>query len=205
MKVLVVGASGLIGSAVVEALKTRGDEVIEASRSGKHKVDLTDPVSIKALFNEIGKVDAIAATAGHTPFKPLKEMEVSDFEAGLDDKFLGQVSLVKIGTEFLNDGGSFALMSGVLGDDPIIMGSVASSVNGAIQAFTRAAAIELPRGIRINNIAPTILAEAKPAVIALFPGEIPVPAFEVGQAYVKAIHGAHTGQTIRVGYVPGGK
>ena len=39
----------------------------------------------------------------------------------------------------------------------------------------------------------------------LFPGEIPVPAFEVGQAYVKAIHGAHTGQTIRVGYVPGGK
>jgi NAD(P)-dependent dehydrogenase (short-subunit alcohol dehydrogenase family) len=107
--------------------------------------------------------------------------------------------------DYLTDGGSFALMSGVLADDPIIMGSVASSVNGAIQAFTRAAAIELPRGIRINNIAPTILAEAKPGVIALFPGEIPVPAFEVGQAYVKAIHGAHTGQTIRVGYVPGGK
>ncbi|MEY4312272.1 MAG: hypothetical protein RLZZ571_1042, partial [Actinomycetota bacterium] len=99
MKVLVVGASGLIGSAVVEALKARGDEVIEASRSGKHKVDLMDPASIKALFNEIGKVDAIAATAGHTPFKPLKEMEVSDFEVGLDDKFLGQVSLVKIGVD----------------------------------------------------------------------------------------------------------
>lgn len=200
MKVLLVGASGLIGSAAAEALRAHGDEVIEASRSGKYQVDLMNPDSIKALFKSVGKVDAIAAAAGHTPFKPFKDMEMADFHHGLDDKLLGQVSLAQIGVDHLNDNGSITLMSGVLFDDPIYLSTVASTVNGAIQGFVRAASIDLPRGIRINNISPTILTEAKPAVIALFPGQKPVPAAEVGLSYVRAIHGFQTGQTIRVGY-----
>ena len=200
MKVLFVGASGLIGSAAVSALRAHGAEVIEASRSGKNQVDLMNPDSIKALFKSVGKVDAIASAAGHTPFKPLKDMEISDFEHGLDDKLLGQVSLTQIGVDYLNDNGSITLMSGVLFDDPVHMGTVASTVNGAIQGFVKSAALDLPRGIRINNISPTILVEATPGALALFPGQKPVPAVEVGLSYVKAIYGFHTGQTIRVGY-----
>lgn len=33
-------------------------------------------------------------------------------------------------------------------------------VDGAIDAFVRSAAIEIPRGIRINSVSPTILEES---------------------------------------------
>src|SRR5438874_9405498 len=41
-------------------------------------------------------------------------------------------------------------VSGILNDDPIFAGVAASTVSGALEAFVRAAAIELPKGLRIN-------------------------------------------------------
>ena len=57
MRILVVGASGVLGQAVVTALAS--NEVVEASRSGVHRVDLREPATIGALYAEIGEVDAV--------------------------------------------------------------------------------------------------------------------------------------------------
>lgn len=199
MKVLLVGASGALGTAVARALGVDA-EVIAASRSGEYRVDLTDPASIADLFESVGTVDAIACAAGVTPFKALTDLSRDDFQAGIVDKLLGQIELVRQGIDHLADGGSFTLVSGVLAYDPIVSGAVAATVNGAVDAFVRAAAIELPRGLRINAVSATVFEEAWNTYGDFFAGYRPVPVAEAARAYVKSARGQQTGQIYRVGY-----
>ena len=125
-------------------------------------------------------------------------MTDADSRVGLNDKLMGQVNLALLGREFLNDGGSITLTSGVLSHDPIRAGSSASMVNGAIDAFVRAAAIELPRGLRINSVSPGVLLESMPAYGPFFRGHEPVPGARVALAYSKSVEGARTGQVFEV-------
>lgn len=200
MKVLVVGASGTLGKAVVAALQKEGHEVLEASRSGQYAVDITDTSSIDTLYESVGAIDAVACAAGKTPFVALEDLTSEQFYAGINDKLMGQVELVCRGVAHMRDGGSFTLISGVVGPEPIRTGAVPSLVNGGLDYFVRAAAVELPRGIRINTVSPTALEESWGAYGATFPGFRPVPAADAGQAYVRSVAGAQTGHTYRVGY-----
>jgi NAD(P)-dependent dehydrogenase (short-subunit alcohol dehydrogenase family) len=202
MRILLVGANGLLGRAVHAALTGpgAGHDVVTASRSSGEHVDLTDPASIAALYERVGTVDAVACAAGVTPFAPLPELRLDQYRAGLTDKLLGQIALVRLGLDHVADGGSFTLVSGILGEDPIATGSVAATVNGGLYAFARAAAIELPRGLRINTVSPTVFAEAWDAYGDYFPGYPPVPVAEAARAFLKSISGHQTGQTYRVGY-----
>ena len=193
MRILVIGAGGLVGGAAVAALKGR-HEVIEASRSGEVAVDLSKPESIRRMFDDVGTVDAVVACTGSVPFKPLAELTPEDFSAAFGDKVLGQVSLVQLGADHVSDGGSFTLTSGVLAREPIQTGAAASLANGALESFVMAAAAELPRGIRINAVSPSVLEDAT-GYHEYFPGFAKVSSESLGQAYVKSVEGIQTGQT----------
>ena len=169
-----VGASGRLGTAVVAALGDR-HEVVSASRSGEHFVDLTNSASIAGLYASVGQVDAVVCTAGKTPYGPLAELTSDQWLAGVRDKLLGQVELVRLGLPHVADGGSFTLVSGILSVEPVLTSAVASTVDGGIDAFVRSAAIELPRGIRINTVSATVFEEAWDAYGAMFPGATPDP------------------------------
>lgn len=192
MKILVVGASGRLGTAAADALSER-HEVIGASRSGSVQVDLSDADSISRMFEEVGKVDAVIACTGTAPFKPLEELSEQDFTDGFKNKVLGQVNLVRLGTQYLNDGGSFTLTTGVLAREPIKTGAASSLVNGALESFVMAASAELPRGLRINAVSPSVLEEAT-NYHSYFPGFSRIPTQDVGQAYVKSVEGIQTGR-----------
>ena len=196
MKFLVVGSTGLIGSYVAKTLSKHGT-VIGVSRTTQISVDVKDPASIKAMYEKVGKVDAVASCIGKVAFKPVAELTYEDYLMGLKDKALGQVELVRAGIDFLNDRGSFTLMTGVLARDPIPAGSVAALANGAIESFTLAAAIDLPRGLRINTVSPNVLVEAT-SYHASFPGFHQVTAQSVADAYVKSILGKQTGQIYKL-------
>jgi NAD(P)-dependent dehydrogenase (short-subunit alcohol dehydrogenase family) len=198
MRILVVGATGTVGKAAAAELGRR-HEIIRAGRSsGDVTVDLMDEASIRAMFKTAGKLDAVVATAGHTHFGPLAKMTAADFRKGLDDKLMGQINLTLIGQHLLNDGGSITLTSGVLDRDPIRQGANAAAVNGALGAFVRSAAIELPRGLRINVVSPGLLEESVKKYDGFFPGHEPVSSARVGLAYAKSVEGAITGQVIIV-------
>jgi NAD(P)-dependent dehydrogenase (short-subunit alcohol dehydrogenase family) len=192
MKILIVGANGLLGSAAASALRER-HEVIEASRSGQVTVDLAEPDSIQRMFELVGTVDAVISCTGSVPFKPLAELTDKDFRSGFEDKVLGQVNLVQAGVHHISDGGSFTLTSGILAREPILTGVAASLANGALESFVMAAAAELPRRIRINAVSPSVLAEAT-SYHEYFPGFPQVPAETVGRAFVKSVEGIQTGQ-----------
>ena len=200
MKILLIGASGTVGSAVEQELGSR-HELIRAGRShGDIHVDIADPVSICALYQKLGTVDAVICAAGQVVFKALTEMTPEDFELGLRNKLMGQVNLVMLGQAALNDGGSFTLTTGILSEAPIASGASAALVNGALDAFVRGAAIELPRGLRINSVSPTVLVEALPSYGPYFRGFKPATGADVALAYARSVEGRQTGQTYRVGY-----
>ena len=200
MKIIVIGASGTIGRAVSEELSQR-HEVIRVGRTrGDYQVDITSQESVEALFAQTGEVDAIVSTTGNLHFGPLSTMTDSQFNLGLQDKLLGQIRLALVGQHFLRDGGSITLVSGIVAQEPIAQGVNATTVNAGLEGFVRAAACELPRGIRTNLISPTVLSESLAAYGDFFPGFPSVPAAAVAQAYRRSIEGVQTGRIYPVGY-----
>ena len=103
-----------------------------------------------------------------------------------------------IGRAFIADGGSFTLTTGVLTHDPIRMGPCASMVNGAVESFVKAAAIEMPRGQRINCVSPGVITEAMEGYAPYVRGHDPVPAARAALAYAKSVEGLRTGQIFEV-------
>lgn len=198
MKIILVGASGTIGKAIDRELRERHDIVRVGRNSGELQVNIADPASIRRLFEQTGPFDALISAAGNAHFGALEELSAKEFAVGLDDKLMGQINLVLIGREFANDGASFTLTSGVLSEDPIRYGAAVSTVNAALDGFVRAAAIELPRDLRINSVSPTILEESLPAYGPYFRGFKAVPAATVALAYAKSAEGRQTGQVYRV-------
>jgi NAD(P)-dependent dehydrogenase (short-subunit alcohol dehydrogenase family) len=198
MKVLIVGASGIIGRAVSSELGQRHEVITAGRNSGDVRLDITDSDSIRAAFAEAGPVDAVVSTSGTVKFAPFAELDSAGYEIGLRDKLMGQVNLVLIGRDSISDGGSFTLTTGTLDRDPIVAGSSASMVNGAINAFVMAAAIEMPRGQRINAVSPGVIEEAMEAYAPFFRGFEPVPAARAALAYSKSVEGARTGIVFRV-------
>jgi len=198
MKIVVVGATGTIGKAVVGALQDRHEIVKVGKKGGDLHVDITDAESIRSLFKKIGSFDALVSAAGKVHFGDFGTMTEKEFAVGLKDKLMGQVNLVLIGRDHINDGGSFTLTAGVLSHDPIRYGVSASLVNGALESFVKAAAIEMPRGLRINVVSPGVLTESLPTYGDYFRGHEPVPGARVANAYLKSVEGRMTGQVLTV-------
>ena len=200
MKIIVIGASGTVGRAVAQELSQR-HEVIHVGRTqGDYQVDITSQQSVESLFEKTGRVDAIVSATGNLFFGPLATMSDSDFNQGLQDKLLGQIRLALTGQHYLNDGGSITLISGIVAHEPIAQGVNATTVNAGLEGFVRAAACELPRGIRINLISPTVLTESAAAYDGFFPGFASVPAASVAQAYRRSVEGIQSGRIYKVGY-----
>lgn len=198
MKIVIVGASGTVGSAVSELL-AKDHQVIRVGHSqGDATVDMRDPASIKALFAKLGQFDALVVASGSVAFNALTEMTDEQWQVGLESKLMGQINLTRAAIPHLNDKGSITLISGILSEEPINWGANATTINGAIDHFVKAAACELPRGLRINVVSPTVLTESMDKYAGFFPGFVPVPAARVAQAYQKSVLGVQTGQVFRV-------
>ncbi|MFE3767134.1 short chain dehydrogenase [Streptomyces sp. NPDC059104] len=199
MKVLLIGAGGTLGRAVHTALRERGHEVVTASRKGADvRVDITDPDSVRAMYEAVGPVDAVACAAGSVPWRPLGELTTADVRAGLEGKAVSQIELVRQGAARLPAHASFTLITGILAREPLLSGSVASLANGAVEAFVRAAAIELPGRQRVNAVSPTVFTESLGVYGDTFAGFDPVPVARAANAYVKSVEGHRTGEIFRV-------
>jgi NAD(P)-dependent dehydrogenase (short-subunit alcohol dehydrogenase family) len=197
-RVLLIGATGPVGRAAAAALAHH--DIIRAGRhSGDLHADLGDSASLKAMFAAVAPLDAVVCCAGGAAFAPLTEMTEAAFFRGLTGKLMGQVNVVLCGLPFLRDGGSFTLTSGSLDRYPVRTGANAATINAGLAGFVRAAALDMPRGLRINVVSPTVLEESAARLAALLPGHEPVSAGRVGLAFVKSVDGALTGETICVG------
>lgn len=194
MRVIVVGGMGTIGSAVVKMLSERHEVVVAGRKAGAVTVDLAAPDSIRAMFQTVGKFDAVVSAAGQAKFGSLDDLTDADYLFSFSNKLMGQANLVRIGRQFIADGGSLTLTTGVLSQEPIKGSASISMVNAGLEGFVRAAALELPRGIRVNVVCPPWVTET---LIARKMDPSPgMPAARVAQAYLASVEGMMTGQTL---------
>lgn len=199
LKVILIGAQGKMGQAALSGLKKH--EVITASRSGEgcdHKVDITSSDSLKALFEKVGKFDAVVNTVGYCEYANFMEMTEEQWGTTIQSKMMGQINLVKVGLDYINDAGSFTLISGILNVKPIPMAIADATTSGAIDTFVKCVAHELPRGVRINVVNPTVLEEAWDVYGEMMPGFQPVPGALVGKAFERSVDGFITGKVLFV-------
>jgi len=189
MRILVIGASGTIGKAVADALATK-HEVVRASRHGEVRVDIVDPKSIQHMYARVGALDAVVSCAGDAVFGRLEKLTDADFDSSLGNKLMGQVNVVRFGVGAVRDGGSFTLTAGIFAQKPWPGVPALALVNGALESFARAAALDLPRGIRINVVSPPFIKETAEKMGF----QAPMTAAENAKWYVGLVEGTESGK-----------
>ncbi len=201
MKIIVVGATGTIGAAVAKALAANKHEVVAASRNGAVKVNLDEPASIRAMFDTVRDVDAMISCAGNAVFKPFADLTDADYELCLRSKLMGQVALARTAKDQLRDGGSITVTTGVLALRPMPGSAAISLVNAGLEGFVRAAALEMPRRLRINAVSPPWVKET---LVKLRMDPAPgLAAADVAKAYVAAVERADQGKILEPGKLGG--
>jgi NAD(P)-dependent dehydrogenase (short-subunit alcohol dehydrogenase family) len=200
-KVLIIGGTGNIGSAIVKELEKDTDVISASYSDSNYPVDLGDAETIDALyknFEEKSLDGIVCAAARGVVFKKPEAMTIDDYTNSMQQKLLGQIQLVLKGMKYLNDNGSFTLTTGCLNRDYITGGSAAAMINDAVEGFAKASALELPRGLRINVVSPNLLEVSAEQYAALMPGFPTVNSDKVVKAYRKSIYGVQTGQVYTI-------
>ena len=198
MKILVIGGEGTIGRVVSKYLQKKHDVIIGGRNTGDIQIDISDGSSIQTAFDKIGKVDAIACIAGEARWAPFMDLSEEDYYIGIRSKLMGQVNVVRIGQEYLTQGGSITLSTGILADDPVSMTTSAAMVNGALHSFVQAVDLEIGNDIRVNVVSLGLVEDAYEKYKDYFPGHNPISMEKAVNAYVKSIEGKGRGKIIRV-------
>ncbi|MEU3273999.1 short chain dehydrogenase [Saccharomonospora sp. NPDC006951] len=198
MRILAVGGAGTIGRKLVPALRSRGHEVVVAGReSGEVHVDLASPETVEDMYRQVGAVDGVVSIAAHGALDEFRSLTSADLLDNMRAKFFGQVDLVLTGQRHCADGASFTLTSGIFADEawPGVTGG--GVINAALHGFVLSAAVELPRGMRINVVSPTMIGDSVEAFAEHFPGMRPVPMDDLVEHYLSCVEGEGTGHIVR--------
>ena len=182
MRILVVGASGTIGSAVAGDLDDRGHIVLGASRhTARYEVDVHDLESVRALLERIRAVDALVCAAGEAIYEALGPGDIGGFDATLEQSVADQIQLVDEASKRVRE--CIVLTAGMVAVEA--NGSVATAMtDGALERFVRKMTL-VRRRPRINVVSPPLVHEtARKLGIA---ADVGVPAGRVATLYRRAI------------------
>ena len=183
---IVTGGGGGIGGAIARALGKAGYRVgvLDAQASPAQAVaatipgavafaaDVTDEASVAAALKDFGPVDLLVNAAGIMKKGLLLDQSVADFRRMLDINLIGAFVMLKaVGP------GMMARRSGTIINITSIAGIQANSEGGAygpskagLANLTTQMALELaPHGIRVNAIAPGMIAAGMAAAAAADP------------------------------------
>ncbi|WP_165733355.1 short chain dehydrogenase [Polaribacter sp. 20A6] len=197
--IILIGANGKMGQAALTGLGKH--KIITAGRSADSydfQVDITSEASLRKLYEDVGHFDAVVNTVGVCEYANFTEMTEEQWMSTILSKMMGQINIVRIGQEYIADKGSFTLITGILNTKPIPFAIADATTSGAIDTFVKCVAFEMPRGIRVNSINPTVLEEAWDVYGEMMPGFEPVPGKLVGKAFERSVDVFITGQVIFV-------
>jgi len=164
------------GARVVCAGRSRGDmdRIVEVGggRAFHHEVDVRDRESVEALLKGaselMGRIDVIVSNAGISADAPITTLEESDWNEVLQTNLTGTFHLTQAGIPYLTEtAGSVINISSALATRVAPGAAAYSASKAAIEMFTRSCAVELaPSGIRVNAVAPGIIATGLGARLA---------------------------------------
>ena len=180
---IVTGGSRGIGRAIVELLAADGadvtfffrdnaaaaDAVVGAGSTSGAKVaalqvDVRDSAACAAAVATVaercGRIDILVNNAGVIRDNPLAAFEDDDVAAVIDTNVTGVFNVTRAVVPYMTAqrAGTIVNLSSVSGDKGGRGQTNYAASKGAINAFTRALAVELaPRKIRVNGVAPGVI------------------------------------------------
>jgi NAD(P)-dependent dehydrogenase (short-subunit alcohol dehydrogenase family) len=163
-RVVVVGGTSGMGLATVRATAELGAEVFAAgtrplaqreSIAGVEQVevDVTDQESVRALFDKVGELDHLMVTASPGSPAAFLDQDLSAARTFVDGKFFGSWTCARFAAPRLRTRGSITFVTGGAVVRPPAHGSMITAAFAAVEALTRALAIELGP-VRVNTIRP---------------------------------------------------
>jgi NAD(P)-dependent dehydrogenase (short-subunit alcohol dehydrogenase family) len=171
-RVVILGGTSGIGLATARAAQGQGAAVVVASSrsqrvesalaalQGKAEgevVDLADESQVRALFERLGAFDHLVYSAGETLYlETLYKMQIDQARGFANLRLWGAFMAAKYGGPHIQPGGSITLTNGVAALRPHKGWTVAASICGAMEALTRALAVELAP-IRVNAVCPGVV------------------------------------------------
>ncbi len=171
-RVVVIGGTSGIGRAVAQRAAAQGAEIVIASSNQARidaalqhlpkgtigqRLDVTDEAAVGDFFDRLGDFDHLVYTAGEALLlKPITELTLQEARDFFEIRYWGAVAAVKYGAAHLRPGGSVVLSSGGVATRPGPGTTAPASVTGAVEALTRALALDLAP-IRVNAVRPGIV------------------------------------------------
>ncbi|GAA5035548.1 SDR family NAD(P)-dependent oxidoreductase [Microbacterium fluvii] len=161
--VLVVGATGYIGSAIAGRLADEGAIVVGASRSGDADltIDGTDAASvaagIAAVLAEHGRIDGVVVTAAPSlgTLDPALSSDPEQVLAAVDGKAMSFLRIASAALPAMRDRG-YGRIVGISGQNAYFTGSITGSIrNAALNiAAKNLADAHAGTGITVNTVNP---------------------------------------------------
>ncbi|MGJ8641371.1 MAG: SDR family NAD(P)-dependent oxidoreductase [Opitutaceae bacterium] len=168
--VLVVGATGSLGTAVVHRLTAKAARLVItgrnvdglaelSSKSGAQSIaaDLQDEGSRGELISALPKLDGVVFAAGIAPLSPVRYLKDADLDACFQLNAQIPLLLVRdlLKAKKLNKGASIVCLSSVAASHGTAGYAAYSASKAALEAAVRCLAVELaPKRIRVNCVAP---------------------------------------------------
>ena len=147
-RVLVIGASGGIGSATADAFKAAGADV---SRPARATLDITDDASVAAFFDAEQPFDHVVIAAAATRTGTVADLDMAHATASMDNKFFGAYRVARAAS--VKDHGSITFVSGFLANRPTPGTALQGAINAAVDALARGLALERAP-VRVNSVSP---------------------------------------------------
>lgn len=175
--VIITGASGGIGSGVVDAFRTSGYNIVATSRAVNRSLTASPSLvlvdgdiveqetaskTVKAAIEHFGRIDVLVNTAGIYITKPFTDFTTEDFNALVSINLLGFLYITQLSVKQMlkQQSGSVVSITASLADQPIagVNGSVSMITKGGLNTAIRSLAIEYAKdGIRFNGVAPGVV------------------------------------------------
>jgi NAD(P)-dependent dehydrogenase (short-subunit alcohol dehydrogenase family) len=174
-RIVILGGTSGIGFATAQAAAQEDAAVVVVSsrqsnvdkavaslpkNAEGYAADLSSEDGVRGLFERIGAFDHLAFTAGET--LQLGELSATRLEAARNAfnlRFWGAFAAAKYAAKNIRPGGSIVLTTGIASLRPLKGWTVAAAICGAMDALTRALAVELGP-IRVNAVSPGVVRTA---------------------------------------------
>jgi len=208
---LVVGGTGLIGSAVVEQLRAEGATVVAAARhvSDGITLDAQDPASVTAAVEQVidqhGRLDAVvvAAAPSAQTLDASRQADPEQVLAAVDAKAMAFLRVANAALPVMTRAG-YGRIVGVSGQNAFLTGNVTGSVRNAalIIAAKNLADSVAGSGVTVNTVSPgAVVASPRSEVEPGRGGESsPEQIADLVAFLVSPRAGAVSGESIAVGH-----
>lgn len=174
--IVVVGATGGIGSALTRKLAAEGTRLVLAARDNTHlaklvselpiidteqiltvSTDITDPSQVETLMSkavtQFGQIDVLVNAAGAGVMKQYNKVEPADLDAMLDLNLKGSFYTCQAAAEAMKEkkSGHICNVVGILGKHSMAMASAYCASKFGVVGFSKCMADELKRfGIKFT-------------------------------------------------------